>query len=82
MRSVHIKITTFVRVLRTAFFSYISGTLMTQFDKPTGASNYPLKGDKAGLWEGGTRVPAFIYGKGIPQGHVSVDIWCTSAVSI
>ena len=55
---------------------------MTQFDKPTGASNYPLKGDKAGLWEGGTRVPAFIYGKGIPRGHVSVDIWCTSAVSI
>merc|ERR1712142_106148 len=28
----------------------------------TGASNYPLRGSKGSLWEGGTRTPAFITG--------------------
>jgi len=28
---------------------------------PSGGSNLPLKGQKTELWEGGTRVPAFIY---------------------
>ena len=36
--------------------------------KPNGASNYPLRGGKCSVWEGGTRGTALIYGPGLPAG--------------
>ena len=36
--------------------------------KPNGASNYPLRGGKCSVWEGGTRGTALVYGPGLPAG--------------
>jgi len=54
------------------FISDNGGSLTAMDDKailPTGASNYPLRGDKGTLWEAGSRVPAFISGRNVPKGQ-------------
>lgn len=53
------------------FMSDNGGTIYDTNTNPNGASNFPLRGDKGGLWEGGVRVPAFISGRGVPRGRVS-----------
>ena len=55
--------------------------------KPSrGGDNSPLRGTKTTLWEGGTRVPAFVYGKNIEKGryngmHHIVD-WLPTIVAM
>lgn len=45
------------------------GHLMSFDGTSFGSSNYPLRGGKLTLWEGGVRVPAFITGPGITGGR-------------
>ncbi|GFR57423.1 arylsulfatase B, partial [Elysia marginata] len=40
---------------------------------PYHGNNYPLRGGKISIWEGGTRVPAFIYGKGVKKAKNRYD---------
>ena len=39
-----------------------------------GGRNTPFRGQKATLWEGGLRVPAFISGMGVKQGKTYSNI--------
>jgi len=43
----------------------------THLDEGTWSSNFPLRGGKNTLWEGGTRVVGLIRGPGVPMGAVS-----------
>lgn len=54
-----------------------------------GASNYPLKGFKDSLWEGGIRVPAFIYSKWfvkrggrVENGYVHISDWTPTILDL
>ena len=46
----------------------------------------PFRGFKHQLWEGGLRVPTFVYGAGVPSGQIRTEITaqidCERAVSI
>ena len=60
---------------RTAPSTGDNGGHLMSFDGTSfGSSNYPLRGGKLTLWEGGVRVPAFITGPGI-TGNNHPSIW-------
>lgn len=55
----------------------------------SGASNYPLQGFKDNMWEGGIRVPAFIYSKRhlkkrsrVENGYVHITDWAPTILDL
>ncbi len=56
--------------------------------EPGGASNYPLAGAKASLWQGGVRIPAFAYSKLFEksgykhEGYIHQADWLPTVLSL
>ena len=60
----------------TAFLSDNGGAVSNS------GSNWPLRGSKHTLWEGGVRVPALLAGPGIVPGTKAVICQCACIVAL